>query len=705
MRDVKVINGNSPELYIDGKRTLPVLYGLSDFPAAGSNTAQAHRNIANFASRGIHLVTVDSALHIGWHKAVEFNCDAILAEIAGAADADPETGVILRLHLNPPYWWLRDNPDETVIYRTPNGDKIGIDDGEPERLIHHDFAGHMRVSLASRKWLDEAGSKLRDFCKLLKVSHEANSIIGIQVACGIYGEWHQWGTDVSRPMKERFANYLHEKYITAGALRKAWNDDEVTFETSYFRPETFRPGDYGTFRDPQKSMDTIDSQKCNQTVVSEAILHFCSIVKEELPEILAGCFYGYYVGSFGNNATISGHLDVDKIHKARGVIDFLCGPFPYMINRLEPDSVPLQRGILESCRLNGILWLTEMDQHPWGHDNIPGGDPDRFDETVMTLRRNVLQPLLSGHGLWYYDHRVVPGVAISGSTNADAASLYRKRGWWESPELMNEIEKLYDISADYFLKPYKPAADVLIVVDTDSFYIRSIVNDREYALYEAVARTGVAYDVIYLKDISKIDCKRYRCLIFYNVFLLNENQRIEIDNITAGMQVIWMSAAGICSDTSDTIADENVEKTVGMKLERISPETGYTTTADYGAQHISIASAVYNPLYSICDDDAEAIAFYDSCGKTAAARKNNVWYFPFPLFNYKILTPIFNIAGVHRYVTTPEPILAGSGIVALNTYEGGKRTIYLRNGKIVDIDAAPHSTVVIDAETGVILLS
>ena len=57
-----------------------------------------------------------------------------------------ETSVILRLHLNPPYWWLRDNPDETVIYRTPNGDKIGIDDGEPERLIHHDFAGHMRVS-------------------------------------------------------------------------------------------------------------------------------------------------------------------------------------------------------------------------------------------------------------------------------------------------------------------------------------------------------------------------------------------------------------------------------------------------------------------------------------------------------------------------------------------------------------------------------
>ena len=43
--------------------------------------------------------------------------------------------------------------------------------------------------------------------------------------------------------------------------------------------------------------------------------------------------------------------------------------------------------------------------------------------------------------------------------------------------------------------------------------------------------------------------------------------------------------------------------------------------------------------------------------------------------------------------------------MALNTYEGGKRTIYLRNGKIVDIDAAPHSTVVIDAETGVILLS
>lgn len=80
----------------------------------------------------------------------------------------------------------------------------------------------------------------------------------MQVACGIYGEWHQWGTDVSEPMKARFRRFLREKHRTVEALSAAWNSADVTFETEEFNPETFRPSDDGFFSDPKRSRYVMD---------------------------------------------------------------------------------------------------------------------------------------------------------------------------------------------------------------------------------------------------------------------------------------------------------------------------------------------------------------------------------------------------------------------------------------------------------------
>ncbi len=67
------------------------------------------------------------------------------------------------------------------------------------------------------------------------------------------------------------------------------------------------------------------------------------------------------------------------------------------------DGAPLQRSMLESMRLNNMLWLTEMDQHPLGTEDRIGGDPKKYDETIALLRRNFLQPLFAGEGMWYYE--------------------------------------------------------------------------------------------------------------------------------------------------------------------------------------------------------------------------------------------------------------------------------------------------------------
>jgi hypothetical protein len=105
MPDFGSIQPPTALLVIDDQRVLPILYGLSDFPAARSNTAQAKRNVVHFAAAGIDLVSGDTCLHLGWHKVSPFETEAMRAEIAGVLDANPKARVLLRLHVNPPYWW------------------------------------------------------------------------------------------------------------------------------------------------------------------------------------------------------------------------------------------------------------------------------------------------------------------------------------------------------------------------------------------------------------------------------------------------------------------------------------------------------------------------------------------------------------------------------------------------------------------------
>ena len=189
---------NAPTLRINGQNVPPVLYCLSDIPGSRSNTAQAQKNIKNFADAGIQLVSADTCLHLGWHKVSPFDPEAMREEIGAVLDANPNAKVFLRLHMNPPYWWLRDHPEECVVYRYPDGDRPGVDDGEQDRLIRGDGGSPhlcMRVSLASKVWISEAKEKLILFLESLKGTREGDALMAVQFACGIFGEWHQWGID------------------------------------------------------------------------------------------------------------------------------------------------------------------------------------------------------------------------------------------------------------------------------------------------------------------------------------------------------------------------------------------------------------------------------------------------------------------------------------------------------------------------------
>ena len=72
---------------IDGEFVMPVVYALSDFPGAKSNTVYAQRNIRNFGEQGINIVALDTELRLGWRKNLPFDPEPLISEISDALEA------------------------------------------------------------------------------------------------------------------------------------------------------------------------------------------------------------------------------------------------------------------------------------------------------------------------------------------------------------------------------------------------------------------------------------------------------------------------------------------------------------------------------------------------------------------------------------------------------------------------------------------
>lgn len=683
-------------IYMNNIPTPPILFALSDFPAAASNTHYAFKNIQNFKSQGINIVSADSDLNVGWHKVSPFDTEAITSEIESVLDANPDAKVLLRLHLNPPYWWLRDNPEECIVYRTEEGDFSGIDDGEQDRLIKNDDKMHLRASIASEKWICEASENLTLLLEKLKGTRARSGLVAIQLAYGMFGEWHAFGrsiADVSEPMKAHFKEYLKNKYKTKASLRKAWKDEDVDFETAEYHPEKFQPVDDGAFRDPSRSVRVIDSQMSNQTAVTDAILRFARVVKSTDPELLCGTFYGYYLCT-ADTAVIGAHLNPTPIYESSD-IDFICGPFCYMDNRL-PDGVPMQRAFLESHRLHGKLWLTEMDQFPLGVEEVSGGTKENFDTNVAVLRVNALQPIFGGHGFWYYDHRLVPSLEIMkkmGAVVGDVSSIYRKRGWWDSPEMMNEIGKIQEFAGEFIKRKYTTDADVLIVYDEEAKYYHTVSDSDsvEYKLFSEFATCGVAYDCIYLSDLELCQIKKYKCIIFADCPNIDAKKQTLIDKIRENITCVFLHGFGY-SDGKH-LSCKASSRACGVEIRRT--EANYISSDFF--DRVALDSNIA-PAFCITDKSAEPLAYFDN-GTVAAAKKNNCVYISMNYIPGGLAKRIFRDSGVHIWCDSGDSIIAASGCVLIKCHNSGVRNLKLPGGGEIQIISEGVETRVYEVKT------
>lgn len=641
-----------PTLFVRDKAVPAMFYALTD--AWGGRWTQDETprlSMQRFVKEGFYLFQVDLFLEDCWPSEEAFSIEPARRQIRGVLDLCPDAAVVLRWHVNAPGWWNAANPDELTRYA--NGDFEPSERTQPVRYMMDDLRRKPRASLASEKWMAMARRQTEALLRGLRATAEGAALAGIHVACGVYGEWHYWGfmrnePDTSQPMQQRF-----------DAWRKARGREPVPVPSV----EERRVLDDGIFRDPTGRRHVIDYYRCQQELVADRIVALCELVKQTWPRpLLTGTFYGYFFSMFDRPAT-GGHLCLDRV-LASPSVDYLSAPQAYGNLFRDLGGCGISRGLTESVRLNGKLFLDEMDQTPswtWRNDVDTAFRLSDLDADYALLRRNVFESFTRGAGLWYYDF---------GPSN--------QAGWWLDDRLMTEIARIKRVIDRYHERDYQPAGDVLFVFDTDVYYFTgSIQGTDRLTDVQAVNRTighawqaGAALETVHLRDLSKLNLERFKLIVFANTWLMTAEQRRSVrEHVMApNRQVLFQGVPAYCD--GDKLSATFSREVTGLDLRR---QPG--------------------PLFRVGDREP------------GLSRHGNTWFATTPPAAAAAWRGVFREAGAHIYVEGGDDVVhAGGGVVLVHSKGGGARKIAMRGGRTMEVTLPPKCSWVFDADSGERLL-
>ena len=554
-------SGGQPEFYVDGKKTVPLWYALSTFPTANPWKDCSQNGVKNFSNCGIDIVCVCTNLYEGWQENGEYNPESLYDSIRAVINVNSNAKIIVRLQLNAPYWWLRKYPEEQMKFfrRKEIDGKIqyvevqNTDRGMYGYIFDRSVpVEELKASMASEKFLHDCGEMIKQLCEKVKEHPLGKHLIGIQVAYGSCGEWHCWGGpegDYSKPMQKLFKKIVKERYKTETELQRFYGVgatfENVELSSPQERIETYESASPCLM--PEKHARIIDSLRTYSVASAEAIRYFCKCIKETETNLLAGAFYGYF---FEAEWVYSAHLEHKRVYEDNNV-DFLAGPSGYTVNKIAGNANIL-RHVAESCRLNGKLFLCEMDQGISANTSFGGGRPlytcESEQEYDKIVKRNIMENILLGNGAWYFDHRIAANYC-----------LYEKEGYWNHPERLNTISKIQKACEKIQEKEYKKTTDVLLVVDTERLYYQGGVSAPATFMQELL-KSGAGVDRIFLNDLEKCDIKRYKCVLFLNCIVLEKRTYEYVCNkvLTGGRTVVFINDFALIVDTVTDI--ERFEK-------------------------------------------------------------------------------------------------------------------------------------------------
>ncbi|WP_438481550.1 hypothetical protein [Oleiharenicola lentus] len=714
-----------PTLVINGEPHAPQIYALTDCPGARWTWEEVPaRNIALFAKSGCRLFQADIWLEqlVDQNDAMDFAL--VRKQIAGVLAAAPDAYVMLRVHLNAPPEWCAQNPDECVAYADgPAQPEVrwGL-----ERWVGRDNDMPVRASFYSEKWRAWAQRQLARFCVGLAATPEGNAIFSLQVANGVYGEWHQWGffchdPDTSPAAEGAFRRWLRAKYGDEPTLAKVWAKPGATFAGVRAPTSPEREASaVAILRDPATQRDVIDYFTFIHEETPDTIIMMAKTVKDNWPRpIMTASFFGYFYCLFGREAA-GGHLGIGRLIKSP-YLDCVCATPAYTPTAMPMGGTANSRGIVDAVRRAGKLWIDEMDRAtvvapcPW--DKHFG---TALVEDVAVLRRNLLVPATRNGGAWCFDFGPISGTP--------AFARLGNIGWWDHPVLQETWAGIRKLAQSRHERPFTRPSDALIIHDPWSFaHVAGARHIPEKTVFgvmpissvdpvsrlltdgvvEAFHQSGIIHTDALLEELPKLDYKPFKLVVFATTVVLTEEHREIIrDKIaTGGRHVVFLGYAG-WSD-GEKIGPHLAASLTGFNTQ-LHQAADATHTIEIGAvgEKLSLAREFGVPAFDASAD--QAVGRWADGATSAACRTEadaTWWTFALPPNTPATWRAIGRQAGCVVVNEVDETTLLGDGMLLIHTIPGGERSFRLPNGKTFTATLAERSTTVFDAETGAVLLA
>jgi hypothetical protein len=629
-----------PRLFVDGKETVPLFYKspsayklqraqFKDFEKAGVHVYF----IPYFLGRGIYQ-TLPIGGWLGKDKTDFSELTDILWQVLRA---DPHGYIMLDLYTDPYVDWGAEHPDDVVTNEKGQKAIVTAHDlrwgGQPQKSTGA-YAERYGQSYVSAQLRQDTAKVLLELDQYIKNSLPGKAVIGFYLDGGDDSQMFYWGdrtrqlTDYSQAGVTAFRNWLQARYGDNAALQKAWNRNDVTFETAEV-PSGERRLKSTFFLDPQTEQDIIDYNRFH----SEGTVDTRNIYAETLrkahgtPIVIGGYYSGPTVGVPSHRAT--------GYQLESGQMDLLTSVTGYFATRL-PGGPGKAHQAWNSLSLHDTIGVAEEDFRSWkttplgSYTNPETGYQflarvESADESNAIIRRDTGHMLANGQGAWWYD--------MDG-------------GWFNDPSIMKAIKESTDAFQKDFADNSAPRADVAVFVDEYSLDCINNQNTWTYqnALSEQIRQmnsSGVPYHLYLQSDIDNPDLPQYKLYVFLDAYHLKPDELQAIEKLRSGGRTIcFMHAPGVMSDallnapntaaaisqiTGIQVADNNSQN---LLLQPAPKSTfggndlvSYSTSGfTYG--HNKTRSPFIAPTFAVTDPQATPLAVYQSDGKTAVAMRD-----------------------------------------------------------------------------------
>ena len=463
-------------------------------------------------------------------------------------EACPDARFCLRLNSASPPWWDELHPAELQQY--------------PDGTVHAAFQRTDRQtlpSLASRAWRVAACHALGKFLKWLEKEGWADKVWGLFLCYGITWEWGILGTDrfpdYSAPMERHFRHWLREVYPNVDALRAAWGDPTVDFDSARIPTVEQRLAGGVELRQFPRDRAAADFQNCMSDTNCDYLLDLARTVREVAgTRYKLGSFYGYtltsrehtaFTSQYGAGGLAGGHHAFGKFLRSR-LFDFNASPYAYADRDLGRGCL-IQHFPRASCQRYGVRVYDENDLKTFlladeqDDRTISIGQTRTLEDTVKHQRWALAQALCHSTTYWWTE--------LSGWIGAYLPNF-------DHPEILSEL-RAHSAAFERLEGEAEPEpAPIAIIIDERSIAALALgsklFRDEVYQQLAAWSWCGATFDVWLAEDVTPETMRHVRLAYVFSPAPSQEMRRTLSDVLCRdGRTVWWAPLSGYMTDAGE----------------------------------------------------------------------------------------------------------------------------------------------------------